>query len=217
MVSSVDRLKLVEKGVLGVTILAVIVVVLIILSLFVVPYAPLTFLKMKVQVREVCPEDSVPVTVEYYIDESDFEGLRGVGIKSDWVAVDVPDLDVGARRPATTDQFITPNLLNTGYNDRTSRVLRIAPQRPGVWHLENTERVYGNKWGIPVPPQKITESAEEDTTVLDPSDPKCQQSSRGSRNGELVRGLVYSGGSGKANVSSRDLAGVATGQDKLDN
>lgn len=213
-----DRLRLVEKGVLAVTVAAIVVVTTIILSLFVVAYAPLTFYKMTVQERKVCPEDSVPVAVEYYISESDFEGLRGVGIKSDWVAVDVPGVDTGARRPATTDQFITPNLLSPGYNDRTSRVLRIAPQRPGVWHLENVERVYGSKWGIPVPPQKVTESADSDTTVLDPSDPKCQQSSRARRgNGELVRSPVHSRGIRKIDISTGDLAGVAIGEDKLDN
>lgn len=210
-------MKLVEKGVLAVTVAAILVMLVIILSLFAVPYAPLTFYVMTVQERGVCPESSVPVSVQYYLDEDDFEGLRGVGIKSDWVAVDVPDVDAGSRRPATTDQFITPNLLSAGYNERTSRVLRIAPQRPGVWHLENIERVYGNKWGIPMPPQKVTESASSDTTVLDPSDPKCQQSSRGSRSGERIRGPVYSSGAGKDDSSSGDLAGVATGEDKLDN
>lgn len=161
------RLKILETFVLAVMCIAAIVA-LVALVQQILPYEPITIHSTQVESGEACSNSSLKVYVDYSIDEELYSGIRSVQVKSDWVAVDVPNLDAGTRR-AAADQPLDVSLLTPGRREGDGRVLRISPQREGVWSLETELTVRGkNQYGLPAV-QTVYSTADEDTTISDSS------------------------------------------------
>lgn len=166
------RLRALEIGILIVMAISFLVSAMALVQA-VLPYNPLHVYSLQVEKDEACSEESLEVLVDYYVDESLYDGIRSVQVKSDWVAVDVEGVPAGTKRFAS-DQTIDRNLLRPGRSQGDSHALRIAPQRLGVWILETTTTVRGDNYGLPAI-QVVYSAADEYTTIVDSSSPRCRE------------------------------------------
>lgn len=134
------------------------------------PYYPLRFDSLGVQ-DEVCVDDEATVEVDYTIDPELYETIRVMEIHSEWVAVDVEGFAKGSRRFAA-ETHLYPEQLKSGRNARQGLAVRVSPERPGVWVLENEYTVRANRPVLP-PTQTVKFSADETTDVLPEDSPQC--------------------------------------------
>lgn len=164
------RFRLLETVVIGITCLCVLAAVAA-LALALAPFDPLTFRSIDLYPERACPDRQIYAEVSYYFDPDYFDQVKEMEVKAEWIAEDVPTRPSDSRSPGGS-ATVPQETLQPGETDRESRVIRRAPDEPGVWLLQERITVRGSWHQGPVA-QDVTVYANDYTTVLDAGDAEC--------------------------------------------
>ena len=138
------------------------------------PYDPLQFNSFSTVEDEACPGDLVHTQVSYEIDPQNFDSVRELEVKSEWVAVSVPGVVFGYRQQIAPTVF-SKDALEPGATSQESKVGRQVPETPGRWRLSATQTLV-RKPILGLFPRSDVKNvvSEKDLTVLSPDDPECK-------------------------------------------
>ncbi len=158
-----------QLEILGIALMGACLLTAVSFAVFVLyPYRPMEALAISLNKTEVCPGAEVPIEVSYYLEPELFDGVRGLEVKSNWIAEDVPGKNEGAVVLAA-DASIPGELLNEGWRRGDSRATRRAPEEPGVWQMDTLTIVRGSLFFLPklqtihvAPPESLTVTTSVD-------------------------------------------------------